>query len=58
MFTILDWSGLLISAAAILLLIRAIRIFREYERGVVFTLGRFWHVRDLGWYWSCQVFSK
>jgi regulator of protease activity HflC (stomatin/prohibitin superfamily) len=48
MFTILDWSGLLISAAAVLLLIRAIRIFREYERGVVFTLGRFWHVKGPG----------
>ena len=32
--------------AALLLLIAllsvSIRIFREYERGVVFTLGRFW----------------
>ena len=26
----------------------AIRIFREYERGVVFTLGRFWKVKDPG----------
>ena len=26
----------------------AIRIFREYERGVVFTLGRFWKVKGPG----------
>ena len=28
--------------------ISAIRIFREYERGVVFTLGRFWKVKGPG----------
>lgn len=27
---------------AFVFLINAVRIFREYERGVVFTLGRFW----------------
>src|ERR1039457_6918252 len=26
----------------------AVRIFREYERGVVFTLGRFWRVKGPG----------
>ena len=26
----------------------AIYIFREYERGVVFTLGRFWKVKGPG----------
>ena len=26
----------------------SIRIFREYERGVVFTLGRFWKVKGPG----------
>lgn len=30
------------------LLCASIRIFREYERGVVFTLGRFWKVRGPG----------
>ena len=38
--------------AALLLLIAllsvSIRIFREYERGVVFTLGRFWKVKGPG----------
>ena len=32
----------------IALLISAIRILREYERGVVFTLGRFWKVKGPG----------
>jgi regulator of protease activity HflC (stomatin/prohibitin superfamily) len=35
----------------VLLLVLAassIRIFREYERGVVFTLGRFWKVKGPG----------
>src|SRR5512142_3559900 len=26
----------------------SLRIFREYERGVVFTLGRFWRVKGPG----------
>lgn len=28
--------------------LNAVRIFREYERGVVFTLGRFWQVKGPG----------
>ena len=32
----------------VLLLASAIRILREYERGVVFTLGRFWKVKGPG----------
>ena len=32
----------------LLLLANAVRIFREYERGVVFTLGRFWKVKGPG----------
>jgi len=31
-----------------MLLFSAIRILREYERGVVFTLGRFWRVKGPG----------
>ncbi|OOZ37948.1 SPFH domain-containing protein, partial [Solemya elarraichensis gill symbiont] len=31
-----------------LFLISAIRILREYQRGVVFTLGRFWKVKGPG----------
>ncbi|MDE3022738.1 MAG: slipin family protein [Pseudomonadota bacterium] len=32
----------------ILILYSSIKIFREYERGVVFTLGRFWKVKGPG----------
>jgi regulator of protease activity HflC (stomatin/prohibitin superfamily) len=34
--------------AFLILLASAIRILREYERGVVFTLGRFWGVKGPG----------
>jgi regulator of protease activity HflC (stomatin/prohibitin superfamily) len=33
----------------VLLVISAFRVLREYERGVVFMLGRFWRVKDLDW---------
>jgi regulator of protease activity HflC (stomatin/prohibitin superfamily) len=33
---------------ALLLIASSIRIFREYERGVVFMLGRFWKVKGPG----------
>ncbi|HET7832743.1 MAG TPA: slipin family protein [Gallionella sp.] len=32
----------------VLLVFSSLRIFREYERGVVFTLGRFWRVKGPG----------
>jgi regulator of protease activity HflC (stomatin/prohibitin superfamily) len=35
-------------AAIVLLLASAIKVFREYERGVVFMLGRFWRVKGPG----------
>ena len=35
-------------AIVVLLLISAIRILREYERGVIFLLGRFWKVKGPG----------
>ncbi len=41
------FSSLLI-LLAIVVIASAIRIFREYERGVVFTLGRFWKVKGPG----------
>ena len=39
--------GALLAFAAVLLL-SAFRILREYERGVVFQLGRFWRVKGPG----------
>jgi regulator of protease activity HflC (stomatin/prohibitin superfamily) len=41
------FSSLLI-LFAIVLVASSIRVFREYERGVVFTLGRFWKVKGPG----------
>jgi regulator of protease activity HflC (stomatin/prohibitin superfamily) len=32
----------------VVLIVSAVRILREYERGVVFTLGRFWKVKGPG----------
>jgi regulator of protease activity HflC (stomatin/prohibitin superfamily) len=40
------WYALAIALLA--LVVSAIRILREYERGVVFTLGRFWKVKGPG----------
>jgi regulator of protease activity HflC (stomatin/prohibitin superfamily) len=43
------WPALVIPAILIVILIvNAIRILREYERGVVFLLGRFWRVKGPG----------
>jgi len=41
-------GGLVILFLVVVFLFNAIRIFREYERGVVFTLGRFWKVKGPG----------
>jgi regulator of protease activity HflC (stomatin/prohibitin superfamily) len=40
------WGGLLLLLIA--LAVASIRILREYERGVVFMLGRFWKVKGPG----------
>ena len=44
----MTWIGIAIVVLVVLFLAAAIRIFREYERGVVFTLGRFWKVKGPG----------
>ena len=41
-------GGSAILLLAVIFLINAVRIFREYERGVVFTLGRFQKVKGPG----------
>lgn len=38
----------LLLALIIIVLFNALRILREYERGVIFTLGRFWKVKGPG----------
>lgn len=42
-------SGYIIAAVVILLFIfSSLRVLKEYERGVIFTLGRFWKVKGPG----------
>jgi regulator of protease activity HflC (stomatin/prohibitin superfamily) len=41
------FSGILV-ALVVILLFNAFRVLREYERGVVFQLGRFWSVKGPG----------
>jgi regulator of protease activity HflC (stomatin/prohibitin superfamily) len=49
MFALLDWSGLIIPLIVILaILFYSIRVLREYERAVVFLLGRLWRVKGPG----------
>jgi regulator of protease activity HflC (stomatin/prohibitin superfamily) len=45
---ILGLTWVIIVVFAAMLVAFAIRILREYERGVVFTLGRFWKVKGPG----------
>lgn len=40
--------GLIAIVVVALLLFSALKVFNEYERGVVFTLGRFWKVKGPG----------
>lgn len=45
----LSWLGAgLVLLLVLVFLFNAVRIFREYERGVVFTLGRFWQIKGPG----------
>ena len=46
----MEWNFGYIGVAAfiIILIVSSLRIFREYERGVVFLLGRFWKVKGPG----------
>ena len=44
----MTWIGIAVVVLVVMFLAAAIRIFREYERGVVFTLGRFWKVKGPG----------
>jgi len=44
----IGYFGTLLLGVIIVLLMSAIRILREYERGVIFMLGRFWKVKGPG----------
>jgi regulator of protease activity HflC (stomatin/prohibitin superfamily) len=43
-----DYTLYIIIFLVVAFLLSAIRILREYERGVIFTLGRFWKVKGPG----------
>ncbi|OHE59904.1 MAG: hypothetical protein A2X71_05335 [Thiobacillus sp. GWE1_62_9] len=43
-----EFGGLTIVLVIVALLVASLRILREYERGVVFMLGRFWKVKGPG----------
>jgi regulator of protease activity HflC (stomatin/prohibitin superfamily) len=43
-----EFSGITILFLVVALLVASLRILREYERGVVFMLGRFWKVKGPG----------
>jgi len=40
--------GSILILLVVVLIASSVRIFREYERGVVFMLGRFWKVKGPG----------
>ena len=44
----IPYLGYIVAGFIVVLLFSAIRILREYERGVVFMLGRFWKVKGPG----------
>ncbi len=44
----ISYLGTLLLGVIVVLLLSAIRILREYERGVIFMLGRFWKVKGPG----------
>ncbi len=50
-FSILFW-------VAVILLIPSIRQINQYERGVVFTMGRYSHLADPGWRFVIPVFQS
>jgi len=48
-YSLPNWTGLVVpTVAVVLLLAYSFRILREYERGVVFLLGRLWKVKGPG----------
>ena len=48
MLPVIPMTGLYIALLVLIILVAAIRILREYQRGVVFTLGRFTGVKGPG----------
>jgi len=42
---------------AVIYILNGIRMLYQYERGVVFTLGRFSHVKEPGLNWIVPIFQ-
>src|SRR3569623_3601060 len=49
---------LIVAAQVLALLASAFRVLREYERGVVFMLGRFWRLKGPGLVIIIPVFQQ
>ncbi|MDH3942324.1 MAG: SPFH domain-containing protein, partial [Xanthomonadales bacterium] len=45
---VFDYVFGVLALAVLAIIINAIKILREYERGVIFQLGRFWKVKGPG----------
>jgi regulator of protease activity HflC (stomatin/prohibitin superfamily) len=48
MTEILNQAWLLVALVPIIIILQSFRILREYQRGVIFLLGRFWKVKGPG----------
>ena len=48
MINSIEITGIVVAILVVIFLFVALNVFREYERGVVFTLGRFWKVKGPG----------
>ena len=44
----MPWALIVLIGAPLAILFASLRILREYERGVIFVLGRFWRVKGPG----------
>ncbi|SDD27132.1 slipin family protein [Kordiimonas lacus] len=52
------YSGYIVAIFGLFILMSAFRILREYERGVIFLLGRFWKVKGPGLILVIPVIQK
>lgn len=52
------WVWVSIGVVVVLFILRGIRIDREYERGVIFRLGRFKEVKGPGFYWIIPIVDQ
>ena len=50
--------GIGVVILAVILVVWSIRVLREYQRGVVFQLGRFWAVKGPGLFFLIPVIQQ